>query len=89
MQVNLDHKELSQLVQSHIAEMLSVPNDRLKVSFEKKNTIVSTIVEVLKPGQVKGIIAESKQFEQPDENSQAETEAEQEDIAAQEIEPEI
>ena len=66
MTINLTNKELSELVQNHVAELVNVVPDRLKISFTKRGTQIDTSVEILKPGEKKSII----DVEQPDVNEE-------------------
>lgn len=58
MTIQLTDSELKALVKTHISGSINVPEDRLKVTFTKRQTQTDTSIEILKEGQAKSIIME-------------------------------
>ena len=53
MVVNLTDSELKSLVKEHVSGLISVPKDRLKVTFTRRQTITETSIEILKENEPK------------------------------------
>ena len=58
MTINLANKELAQLVQNHVSNLIGTDANRLKVSFTKRGTQIDTSVEIVAPGEPMSIIDE-------------------------------
>lgn len=56
MNINLADSELKALVKTHINGLIGVPEDRLKVTFTRRQTQTDTSVEILKEGEPKSIV---------------------------------
>ena len=53
MVVNLTDGELKSLVKEHVSELISVPQERLKVTFTRRQTMTDTSIEILKENEPK------------------------------------
>jgi len=56
MTLNLADSELKALVKTHINGLIGVPEDRLKVTFMRRQTQTDTSVEILQEGEPKSIV---------------------------------
>ena len=63
MTINLANKELAQLVQNHVSNLIGTDASRLKVSFTKRGTQIDTSVEIVAEGEPMSIIDEPAQDE--------------------------
>ena len=53
MVINITDSELKSLVKKHVSSLISVPEDRLKVTFTRRQTITETSIEILKENEPK------------------------------------
>lgn len=53
MVVNLTDSELKSLVKEHVSGLISVPQERLKVTFTRRQTMTDTSIEILKENEPK------------------------------------
>lgn len=70
MTLNLTDSELKALVKRHINELISVPEDRLKITFTRRQTQTDTSVEIIKEGESKSIIEPNAQADEVVEETQ-------------------
>lgn len=70
MTLNLTDSELKTLVKKHINELIGVPEDRLRITFTRRQTQTDTSVEILKEGEPKSIIESDAQADEVVEETQ-------------------
>ena len=71
MTVQLTDKELKALVTMHVNYLIGVDEDRLKVSFTKRSTLIDTTITILDEGELTSIIepTEDSPAEEPNNNN--------------------